>query len=81
MKKDIIEFIEANGWAKSPDSSDEYLSFNKLNHYDIDIGNDEVVLVDETGDFMHLPYKAYTLYTLLGVLLHFKQITMGYKWV
>ena len=88
-RQKIIDFIESNGWAKSPSNllivfpkdTSEYLSFNKLGHYDIDVGKDEVVLVDETGDFMHLPYKTYTLYTLLGVLLHFKQITMGYNWL
>jgi len=81
MKQKIINFIEANGWIfNGDDSVGEYQSFVKTGCYDIDVGNTEFVMVDETGDFMHVSYSAYSHYTLLGFLIHYNQITMGYNY-
>ena len=81
MKTKITEFIEANGWSfNGDDSCDEFQSFVKNGCYDIDVGKDEVVLIDESGDFMHIKFNGQAVYTLLGVLIHYSQITMGYNW-
>jgi len=82
MKLKIMRFLLNNGYTEDLNNQDsDYQSFHKKGCYDIDVGNDEVVLIDETGDWMHINFRIHALYTLLGVLLHYKQITMGYNWM
>lgn len=82
MKRQIIEFIKSNGWTETthPTPTVEFRNFVKEDCYDIDISSSEIVLVDETGDFMHIRMKLYAIYTLLGFLIHYNQITMGYNY-
>ena len=79
MKKRIVKFIEANGWVFNG-SDGEHESFIKHRCYDIDINDSEFVLIDETGDFSHVQLNAQSHYTLLGLLIHYNQITMGYNY-
>ena len=78
--KRIIRFIEANGWSFNGDDDSEYQSFVKNGCYGIDVSKDEIVMIDETGDFMHIAFTGVEHYTLLGVLIHYNQITMGYNY-
>lgn len=81
MKTHIVKFLKSNGYKRSKDyGKDEYLHYHKSGCYDIDISKDEIVLIDETGDFMHIKMNTHAHYTLLGVLLHYCQITIGYNW-
>lgn len=81
-KKQAIEFIKSNGWKSEPCAfkcSVEYISFDKDGCYGIDISDDEIVLIDETGDFMHISLGYHSRYTLLGVLIYHRQLAMSFK--
>ncbi|MEO9884028.1 MAG: hypothetical protein ABJG33_00180 [Balneola sp.] len=83
----IIEFLIANGYEEITEVSyDEYdkevhpefRSFSKSdNHYGLDINDCQIVFLDETGDFLHLPMNKYAL---LGALIQLKQISVDYIW-
>jgi len=60
MKKKIIKFLIDNGWKRESKDS-EHISFNKENSCGIDVGNDEIVFVDDSGDFAHIPLDYYAL--------------------
>lgn len=82
----IIKFLLANGYEEIPDISyeeslkPEFRFFHKSNnHYGVDVGNNEIVFLDETGDFLHLPMNKYAL---LGALIQLKQISpLDYVWI
>ena len=75
-----IEFLEKNDYIKmySDDSKEEYqtLYWDNGNISSIDLFEDEIVFVDGSGDWLHLPCN---YYALIGALLHFSQISIGYK--
>lgn len=84
-REDIINFIELNGWEEVFNTPDEYgyeyTAYTKDNNIGIDVSHEEVVLINSLGDFMHIRLgsgrQAY--YTLLGALIHFRCIDMGFK--
>ena len=55
----IVDFVRANGWEY--DNKDEYIHFYKKDSVGIDIGEDEVVFIDDTGDFAHIPLNFYAV--------------------
>lgn len=74
----VTEFLNANGWKEDKEQSDEYKSFFKENNISIDINDDEVVLIDTSGDFMHIKINNLSYYTLLGALIHNRAIAMDF---
>ena len=71
-------FLKLNGWElTNEDAGDdpEYLSFVKQDCYGIDMNSDEMVFIDEQGDFARVPTS---YYALIGALLEFRQIGCGY---
>lgn len=70
-------FLIKNGW-KEDTGEDEFLSFHKKNCVSVDLLKDgsEMVFLDGNGDIYH----AYVnLYTLVGFLIHHRQIACDYK--
>jgi len=76
-KKRCKQFLTENGWKHDIDNDDgDYESYYKTMYPTIDIGNDEIVFVDNNGDFLHLPIN---YYALIGALIECRSIDMGYK--
>lgn len=75
--KRCIKFLESNGWAANyePENEDEFLSLMKDECIGIDINKYEIVLIDGTGDFLHLPLN---YYALVGALIEYRQIAINY---
>lgn len=75
-KDKCIIFLEQNGWRCDIDTpTDEYTSYHKDGYIDVDFNNDEMVFISNTGDFLHEPIN---YYTLVGVMIEFRQIDFGY---
>jgi len=85
MKKKLekcIKFLEMNGFEKVFKKvdilkEDEYISFRKEGRLCLDINEKEIVLIDDTGDFLHLLLN---YYALIGALIHFGLINTLYKY-
>ena len=69
------QFLIENGW-KLDNDDDDYESYYKAMYPTIDIDNDEIVFVDNNGDYLHLPVN---YYALIGGLIECRMIDMGYK--
>jgi len=59
--KRIFEFLKANGWEKEGSEVDGCISFNKNGSIGIDVCEDEIVFIDDTGDFAEIPLNFYAL--------------------
>ena len=70
-----IQFLLINKY-KIEEISDEGISFFKDDLCCVDLCNHEIVLIDDTGDFLHLPLN---YYTLIGVLIELRQLPINYK--
>ena len=67
LKKAVVDMITDNGW-KEIEPTDEYRSFTKEASIQIDISDDEVVLIGDSGDFAHIRLDGLAKYTVLGLL-------------
>jgi hypothetical protein len=72
-KKCCHKFLIANGWEHQ--INEEYDSYTKGELVAIDFAKNHMVFVDGNGDFYHARIN---YYTLIGVLLEYRQITIGY---
>ena len=64
----MVAFLEANGWKYSPnDSSDEGEVYIKEDSVRVDICDNRIVFIGETGDFADIPLN---YYHLLGYMYH-----------
>lgn len=79
-KKEIIKFVINNGWAIYEVSGD-FNCYCKKDNIGIDISDDEVVLIDDTGDYCHMPLNSLAKYTLLGKLFTDHAISIDYRWI
>lgn len=71
-----IIFLEQNGWKCDIDTPTEaYTSYNKEGYLGIDLGQDEIVLISDNGDFLHLPIN---YYSLVGALVEYRQVDFNY---
>jgi len=68
-------FVEENGWEYSPINAGGGGCHIKGNLCAVEIDKDEIVLLDDTGDFLHLPVN---YYALVGALLELRQISTSY---
>lgn len=55
----VVDFLKANGWKY--DSKDTYMHFYKKDSIAVDVGTDEVVFIDDSGDFAHIPLNFYAV--------------------
>lgn len=72
-----------NGWVfdkyNTPEKNNsEYYSYHKENFVSIDMNKDEIVLIDDSGDFLHLLCN---YYTLVGALIVNRQLPINFKLV
>jgi hypothetical protein len=66
--KRVTAFLEANGWeCIGYDKIDEFMSFVKPGAVGIDVSNERIVFIGESGDFADIPLN---YYTLLGFMYH-----------
>ena len=77
-KKDIIDFLEKNGWEKDKTIID-HESFNKPDNIGVDIEDNCVILVGDCGEFKEFPLNIMTKYSMLGYFFHHKYIAIDYK--
>jgi len=56
----IARFLRANGWKRGNKDGD-YVPFHKEGSVGIDMGEGEIVFIDDTGDFAHIPLNYYAL--------------------
>ena len=73
-KQKCEQFLISNGWKKQESFDGFYYEKNGV--CGIEICDDEIVLLDDSGDFLHIPIN---YYALIGALIHFSQIGVGYK--
>lgn len=57
----ITDFLKANGWEydAGADELDDYRHFYKRDSVSIDVGENEIVFFDDTGDYAHIPMNVY----------------------
>lgn len=55
----VVDFLKANGWEY--DDKDEYMHFYKRDSVSVDVGEDEIVFIDDSGDFAHIPTNIYAV--------------------
>lgn len=60
-EKKISLFLQANGWVPYREEDGDYTSFAKDGSAGIDVGCNEVVFIDDTGDFAHIPLNFYAV--------------------
>jgi hypothetical protein len=70
-----ILLLTTNGWMFSH-SSDEGIVYAADDLVAVEIMDNEIVLLDDTGDFLHLPLN---YYALVGALIDFRQLRANYK--
>ena len=80
-KFSVEKFLLENGWNVDRISShdNEFVSFHKGGCFTVDIYDKEIILLDESGDFLHINVNNLAYYTLIGVLIEYKQISYNYK--
>jgi hypothetical protein len=75
-----INFLKNNGYKRlnlEAESGSEYQSFiHKKNISDIDISENEIVFINDNGDWLHIPCN---YFALIGACIHYSQIGIGYK--
>lgn len=79
LKKEKIKcvyFLRTNGWVLEASSEPlEFATFNKDGCISIDISDSEMVFLGESGDFLHKPID---YYTLVGVLVLYRQLAVNF---
>lgn len=75
-KDKCILFLQQNGWRCDIDNpSEEYDSYYKEGYIGVDFDGNRMVFIGENGDFLH---ELINYYTLIGVLMEYRQIDCGY---
>jgi hypothetical protein len=74
----VVKFIKRNGWNFVEDSG-EYFGFGKDGNIGIDIGDEDVVLVGESGDFARHDLTEEVLFWLIGRLIWNHSIAIDFK--
>jgi hypothetical protein len=69
-------FLLANGWRYDNLNEGDYCSYVKEGLCAIDMDSEEIVFIDDSGDFLHVSTN---YYTLIGVLIESHQLSFGYR--
>lgn len=72
----IMNFLEKNGYKSCTEDDSEYISYFKEGVSNIDINTEEIVLIGERGDWLHLPYN---FYALVGALVYHRQLACDFR--
>ena len=72
-----VKLLEANGY-KIRTNTDGVFCYTPVSAKcsDVEICPDEIVFVGDNGDWLHIPVN---YYALIGALIHFSQLGIGYK--
>jgi hypothetical protein len=73
----ITSFLINNGFKEEKENDPDYRLFLKDGCIGIslDMEEKEIVLLNDHGDFLHLPFN---YFALLGALFHYRQIAIDY---
>lgn len=76
--KKVIDFLELNRFKKLRESaSDEHDSYVSHSHpVSFDVNANEIVFINESGNFLHIPLN---YYHLLGACIDLSIIGLGFK--
>lgn len=71
------QFLLENGWEKDNEDGEacEFDSYSKNDSISIDISNEEIVFLNDSGDFLHLPLN---YFALVGALIECRQIGFNF---
>ena len=80
-KRKCFDFLNLNGWESDYDNlnhNNDFITFSKSETYEVDISRheNEMVFIDDTGDFYHAEIN---LYTLIGVLVYHRMLPVCFK--
>ena len=80
-KRKCFDFLNLNGWESDYDNlnhNDDFITFSKSEAYGVDISRheNEMVFIDDSGDFCH---EEINLYTLIGVLVYHRMLPVCFK--
>lgn len=69
--KNVLLFLQQNGWEEDVQQNGEYHSFFHKYNYGINISKEdgEIVVIAEMGDIFHIQLTYHSLYTLVGFLV------------
>lgn len=73
----IIKFLQANGWSEI-EKNDEYINFGKEGNIAVDVGDTDIVLIGDSGDYAEHEINAESLFWLIGRLVAGRNIAMGF---
>ena len=73
MKEKITKFLELNGWEYL--GMEDYISYGKDGYLGVDFDDNEIVLIGDVGDILHLPIN---YYALVGALIEYRQLSFNY---
>lgn len=59
--KKIYDFLKLNGWKEIDGEKGDYRSFYKKDSVGVDVGKDEIVFLNDSGDYAHIPLNYYAL--------------------
>jgi hypothetical protein len=79
VKDKIERFLQLNHWVVD-DIDDEYVHYIKPGNIAIDVNNTEIVLIDDNGDFFHIPMSGLALSTLIGKMIIIRSLAMDFKY-
>ena len=77
-EKEIQEFLNRNGWTVC-DTHDGYASYVKKDNITVDVSDEEIVLIGESGEFCAIPMDYLARYTLLGLMIDHHVLGVDYK--
>jgi hypothetical protein len=69
-------FLKKNGWKRDTDKGQVPGMFLKGEYVAVQVCKESIVLLDDTGDILHLPVS---YYALIGALMEYRQITVNYQ--
>lgn len=73
--KKCVRFLKNNGWkydAKAAGGAGVYIKDSLVA---VELQKDNIILLDDTGDFLYLPMN---YYALVGALMEFRQVSANY---
>lgn len=68
-------FLELNNWKRVPDDESEYIIYTKMNNIGIYLNKEEIIFVDDSGDFCRIPCNHFAL---IGALIECRAIPFSY---
>ncbi len=69
-------FLEKNGFRRTAVLDEEYIVYsNDIIDVNLHLNEDEIIFVNDHGDFLHIPF---CYYALVGALIEYHLLTFNY---